>query len=182
MELSVIRIRDLIRPPAKRLLGIGVRAGMTVLDFGCGPGGFSLAAAHIVGPGGLVYAVDVRPPALELVSRAAVRRGLGNIRTLRGDRISEVPQESVDIALLYDVLHIPVEPAAIQAILRSIHRVLRQDGVLSVSDHHLQEAPLLAKVSGEGLFRPTGRCQSAFQLERIATREAAPCSAGFPTI
>ncbi len=37
MEMTVIRVRDLIRPPAKVLLGLGVQTGMTVPDFGCGP-------------------------------------------------------------------------------------------------------------------------------------------------
>lgn len=44
------RIRDWLHPPIKILQEAGVHRGMTVLDFGCGPGGFSLAAAQLVGP------------------------------------------------------------------------------------------------------------------------------------
>ena len=50
VELGVICLRDLFRTPRWVLIEAGVRAGMTVLDFGCGPGGFSLAAAKLVGP------------------------------------------------------------------------------------------------------------------------------------
>jgi len=52
------RLRDFFRPPERILREAGIRNGMTVLDFGCGPGGFSLAAAKLVGPGGRVYAAD----------------------------------------------------------------------------------------------------------------------------
>ncbi|HNS22647.1 MAG TPA: methyltransferase domain-containing protein [Sedimentisphaerales bacterium] len=174
MEMSVIRVRDLIRPPARVLLNVGVKTGMTVLDFGCGPGGFSLAAARIVEPEGLVYALDVQQAALESVRRAAIRRGISNLHPIPADQVSQVPEESVDIALLYDVLHIVIEPVATREILLSIHRVLKPDGVLSVSDHHLQEASLLTKVTGSGLYRPAGHIAGVFQFKKIPVREAKP--------
>jgi len=174
MEMSVIRVRDLIRPPAKVLLDVGVSAGMTLLDFGCGPGGFSLAAAKIIGPAGQVYALDVQQAALESARRAAIRRGISNLHPIPADQVSQISQESVDMTLLYDVLHIPSEPAATREILLSIHRVLKPDGVLSVSDHHLQEATLLTQVAGSGLYRPAGHIGGTFQFEKVAAREAKP--------
>lgn len=173
MELSVIRLRDMIRSPAKVLEDLGMRAGMTVLDFGCGPGGFSLAAAQIVGPAGLVYALDVQPAALDLVCRRAARRGIGNVRPLLGDEIAHVPQQSVDIVLLYDVVHIHPEPATNQTILARVHRVLKPDGSLSVRDRHLQEASLLTQIAGSGLFRPAEHNRQALRFEKITTEETA---------
>jgi ubiquinone/menaquinone biosynthesis C-methylase UbiE len=174
LELGVMRLRDRLRLPAKVLLSAGVQTGMTVLDFGCGPGGFALAAAQIVGPQGLVYALDVQPLALRLVHRTALRRRVANVRPVLASHISEVPEESVDVVLLYDVLHIPGEPAATGEMLQSIHRVLKSDGTLSVRDHHLQEAPLLTLVTGNGLFRPSGGHRPTFQFEKIATRGVTP--------
>jgi 23S rRNA U2552 (ribose-2'-O)-methylase RlmE/FtsJ len=55
------RLRDFFRPPERILREAGIRDGLTVLDFGCGPGGFSQAAAKLVGPEGRVYAVDNHP-------------------------------------------------------------------------------------------------------------------------
>ena len=174
LELGVIRLRDRFRPPAKVLAYAGVEPGMTVLDFGCGPGGFSLAAAQVVGLEGLVYALDVQPRALESVRRRATRRGIGNLRTISGDRIAEVPAESVDLVLLYDVLHIPAAPATPRAILQSVHRVLKPGGALSVTDHHLQEAPLLSTVAGGGLFRSAGCNRGIFRFEKAPAGEATP--------
>jgi ubiquinone/menaquinone biosynthesis C-methylase UbiE len=171
MELSVIRLRDLIRPPTRVLADVGMQRGMTVLDFGCGPGGFSLAAAGIVGREGVVYALDVQRAALESVRRAAARRGINNLHLLLADEISEVPSASVDMVLLYDVLHIDSDPASARALLKTIHRVLKPDGVLSVRDHHLEERPIVTQVTGGGLFRPTEHNRWAFQFEKIAAAE-----------
>lgn len=47
------------------LRGVGVTPGTTIVDFGCGTGGYSIPAAHIVGPGGRVLSVDMESqPAL----------------------------------------------------------------------------------------------------------------------
>ena len=69
------RLRDFFRPPERILREAGIRNGMTVLDFGCGPGGFSLAAAKLVGPDGRVYAVDNHPLARD--NRSESRRPAG---------------------------------------------------------------------------------------------------------
>jgi predicted methyltransferase len=164
LELTVIRLRDLMRSPAKVLHAVGLRPGMTVLDFGCGPGGFSLAASRLVGPEGLVYAVDIQPLALESVRRAALRRGLGNVRPLPGERVGEVPEASVDVALLYDVLHIRPDAASMRAVLTTIRRALKPAGLLSVSDHHMNGQSLLDAVTGGGLFRLAGKTRRTHEF------------------
>jgi ubiquinone/menaquinone biosynthesis C-methylase UbiE len=42
-----------------------LQPGMRVLDFGCGPGRVTVAAARRVGPEGRVLAVEVQPAMLE---------------------------------------------------------------------------------------------------------------------
>ena len=51
--------RGLLAPPEGLLSAAGANAGSTVVDVGCGPGFFTIAAAHLVGPAGHVYAVDI---------------------------------------------------------------------------------------------------------------------------
>lgn len=160
------RLRDWLRPPAKILQEAGVQPGMTVLDFGCGPGGFSLAAARLVGPEGLVYAVDIHPLAIESVRKAADKEGFTNTRTVFGDNMADIPAGQVDIALLYDVLHDLTEPSLT---LSDLHRTLKPNGVLSVSDHHLKEAPLLSMITGGGFFRFIGSTRWTFQFAKAGT-------------
>lgn len=144
------RLRDLLEPPQRVLIRVGVRQGMTVLDFGCGTGGFSFAAARLVGREGRVVAVDIHPLAIQRVERAAGRRGLRHLQVLRADAMSRWPSGSVDIALLFDVLH-EIDDRA--AALAEIRRVLKPDGVLAAKDHCIKGAALVESVSGGGLFR-----------------------------
>jgi len=134
------RLRDWMHPPAEILQAAGLKPGMSVLDFGCGPGGFSLAAARLVGPGAQVYAVDIHPLALEMVRAAADRQGLRNIQTVGGEKLADIPEASIDLVLLYDVLHELPEPGRV---LIKLHQLLKPEGVLSLSDHHLKKEKLL---------------------------------------
>lgn len=159
-------LRDWLRPPIKILQEAGVQSGMTVLDFGCGPGGFSLSAARLAGPEGLVYAVDIHPLAVKSVQRAADKQGFKNIRTVFGGDLADVPDGSVDTALLYDVLHDLPEPGLI---LMELRRVLKPNGVLSIRDHHMKEAPLLSMITSGGLFLFAGRNRWTFRFVKAGT-------------
>ena len=156
------RLRDMIRPPAKILEEANLRPGTTVLDFGCGPGGFSLAAARSVGPEGRVYAVDVHPLAVRSVQRAAAKQGLDNVRTIRGSNVAQLGAHSVDIILLYDVLHDLPEP---KLTLEELRRVLKPEGSLLVSDHHLREEAILAAITVNGQFRFAGRGRWTYRFK-----------------
>jgi len=147
------RLRDMVRPPAKILAETNLQPGMTMLDFGCGPGGFSLAAARLVGPGGRVYAVDIHSLAVRSVRRAAAKQGLDNVQTIQGNSLAKLGAQSVDIILLYDVLHDLPEP---KLTLRELYRVLEPEGLLSVSDHHLPGEAIRTAISADGYFRFTG--------------------------
>jgi SAM-dependent methyltransferase len=160
-----IEFREWLRDNAYEVLErIGVRLNQTVLDFGCGAGVFSIAGASIVGRRGKVYALDVRPGALERLREAASRRGLDNIETMLLDRSTvsiALENESVDAVLLYDVLQeIPDKTG----LVKELHRILRQDGLLSVFPMHLGTDKFLNMINALGLFRFRERyCPPGFQ-------------------
>ena len=52
------KFRDLFLPPRKKLNDVGIRPGFHILDYGCGPGSYSIAAAELVGNSGKVRAED----------------------------------------------------------------------------------------------------------------------------
>lgn len=60
------RIRRWFQNP-RRMLEPYVQEGMNVLDFGCGPGFFTLEIANLVGPTGHVIAADLQKGMLEKV-------------------------------------------------------------------------------------------------------------------
>ena len=133
--------------PHEVLAEAGVHAGMTVLDFGCGPGRFTIPAAGIVGAEGRVHALDVHPLAIRLTERKARRAGLANISLVRSDCATGLPPGSVDAALLYDTLHDMEDK---DAILGELHRVLKAGGKLSYRDHTFRGDPLLSLMGVNG--------------------------------
>ena len=157
------RLRDLLRPPEKILREAGLEQGMTVLDVGCGPGGYSMAAARLAGPGGRVYAVDINPLAVRTVREAAAAAGQANITVYDG--LAALPPDlRVDLVLLYDVLHdIPDKVRT----MGELWKTLRPGGTLSVSDHHLEEKELLAHVTGGGKFSLAGKGRWAYGFRRL---------------
>ncbi|MBU7014762.1 MAG: class I SAM-dependent methyltransferase, partial [Theionarchaea archaeon] len=98
-------IRDAISPPEKKITEAGVKTGFLVLDYGCGPGGFTIAAAKMAGPSGRVYAVDRNPLALESVKNRARTNTLSNIELIHSDCRTGLKAGVIDVVLMYDVFH-----------------------------------------------------------------------------
>ncbi len=108
-----------------------VREGQTFLDYGCGTGDFTLHAARKVRETGKVYALDYFPRQLEIVSQRSAKAGLANIKTIQSTAKTGLPDESVDVIWMCDVLH---EIKERRAVLSELHRVLKKDGVLALHD------------------------------------------------
>jgi len=144
------RVRDILRPRQPILQEACIGRGDTVLDFGCGPGSYSLLAAQMVGAQGKVYALDIQPLAVRHVAQIARQRGLTNLDTIQSNCHTGLLPATVDVALLYDIFHMFSWP---QLILRELQRVLKPEGRLSVNDHHLSPAQIVAGLTQAGLFR-----------------------------
>ncbi|MGD0160252.1 MAG: methyltransferase domain-containing protein [Candidatus Bathyarchaeia archaeon] len=52
--------------------------------------------------------------------------------------------------LLYDVFH-DLEDQ--DSVLTELHRILKPEGILSFSDHHLNEGEITSKITSQSLFR-----------------------------
>ena len=134
------------------LRSAGVSSGQTVLDFGCGAGAYSLAAARLVGASGRVYALDTKKRVLEALARRATCEGLGQLHTVLADGGAgavALPGASVDVALLYDVLQLIDDQ---RALFRELGRLLRPGGVLSVFPMHVGPKRLKELVEAVGGF------------------------------
>ena len=131
LEYFFLRLRDRFGIPFKpeeEIKKIDIKQGQTILDFGCGIGSYTIPAAKLVGKQGKVYALDKQPLALKKVEEKAEREGLHNIYTILSDGNTGLPDESIDIVLLYGVLP---EIEDKEFILKELHRVLKPSGYLS---------------------------------------------------
>ena len=117
---------------------IGIRTGQTVLDFGARSGHYSIPAALIVGNNGVIYAVDKEEEALEELKEKTITFGLHNIKTIRtsGKVKLDLGNESMDVILLYDVLHY-LKKVERKSLYEEILRLLKPNGFLSVYPKHV---------------------------------------------
>jgi ubiquinone/menaquinone biosynthesis C-methylase UbiE len=158
------KLRDFLRPRIKILEEVGIQKGFHVLDYGCGPGSYIVPLAGLVGPTGKVYALDIHPLAIQMVEGRAAKNGLANVMTIQSDCRTGLPDGSVDVALLYDVFHDLGQPGIV---LEELHRILKPDGVLSLSDHHLKENDIISGITQSGLFILARKGRKTYSFQKI---------------
>ena len=164
MSFSYI-FRDIFSPRKNILAEVGIKPGFSILDYGCGPGSYTIVAARLVGESGKVYALDIHPLAIQQVQKIAVRKRLANIETILSDCATGLPDESIDVVLLYDTLHNLSEP---DKVLAELHRVLKPNAILSFNDHHLKEEnEIIAKLTAKGLFKLSGKGKRVYNFLKV---------------
>jgi ubiquinone/menaquinone biosynthesis C-methylase UbiE len=143
------KFRDLRLPRKNVLIEVGIKPGFHVLDYGCGPGSYIVPLAQLVGESGKIYALDSYPLAIQKARDIASKKQLANVETILSDCKTGLQDSSLDVVLLYDIFHHLSDP---NRILKELHRVLKLDGVLSLSDHHMKEDEIVSGVTNSGFF------------------------------
>ncbi len=158
------KFRDLRLSRMDILKEVGIRTGFHVLDYGCGPGSYIVPLAKLVGESGKIYAIDFHPLAIQAVQSIAARKRLANVQTILSDCETGLQLSSVDVVLLYDILH---DLDDVNGVFKELHRVLKPKGILSVSDHHMKQDEIVSKVTSGGWFRLStkGRRTRSFSRE-----------------
>ena len=144
------KIRDHRRPRQEIVSEVELKTGFQVLDYGCGPGGYVLAVSEAIGSSGKLYALDALPIAVEMVNKIVAKNELKNVETILSDCATGLPDEDLDAVLLYDVFHDLDDQVAV---LNEVYRVLKPNGQLSFSDHHMKENEITSQVASTGLFK-----------------------------
>jgi ubiquinone/menaquinone biosynthesis C-methylase UbiE len=158
-----LKLRERFEKPQKRLANAGLDRGQVVLDYGCGIGSYALPAAWIVGDEGRVYALDVHPLAIKAVERRVREGDLSNIATIHSDRETGLSDESVDVILLYDVLHSVPDKVAL---LQELYRILKPGGLLSVLPDHMEEEVFLRMMEAGDRFVLQDRQGKVFAFKK----------------
>jgi ubiquinone/menaquinone biosynthesis C-methylase UbiE len=143
-------IRDKFKDPMDKIEKAGIKSNDYILDYGCGTGSYSIAAAELVGPSGKVYAADIHPLAIKKVRKKAVKQGLSNVETILTDCSTSIKDNSIDIVICFDTLHAFKNP---MENIKEFYRVLKPKAILSVDDHHSEEHETISKIEETGLFK-----------------------------
>ena len=155
------KFRDFFVPRKKILDEAGIKEGFHILDYGCGPGGYVTAASKLVGKSGKVYALDIHPLAIQKVKDIVCKYNLQNVETICSDCKTGLPDNSIDVVLLYDTFHDLSHP---NRVLKELDRVLKPKGILSFSDHHMEENEIITKLTNKGLFRLSGKGKRTYSF------------------
>jgi ubiquinone/menaquinone biosynthesis C-methylase UbiE len=130
---------------AKFLQRVGIKEGYYVLDFGCNEGNYAIPAAKVVGTSGKVYAFDKDSSALKTLAERAKELGLKNLELMKGETKVPLDNNSVDAALVYDVIHYEENR---KIIYDEINRLLKPRGFLSLyPKHYKDDFPLMGLAS-----------------------------------
>jgi cyclopropane fatty-acyl-phospholipid synthase-like methyltransferase len=159
LEDTIFRLKfDLVKK-------IGVLRGMSVVDMGCGQGGFTVAVARIVGKHGKVLAVDVSNEYLvefkENLSKWNVKDIVTFIQADAANLEGVIPNEFADMVVSYRFLEELEHPEDMAKIVKEMSRVVKKSGkvcLIELSTQARNEAEenyvRLHKESGDSFFEP----------------------------
>ncbi len=128
-------LRRTMQPPEQIITRSGIRAGMSVLEIGCGSGAYMPFIARAVGPEGEVAALDIQPAMLaQLVAKLdqPAYQDIHNITLHEADAYG-LPFEdgTLDLVIMITVFQeIPERDRA----LAEVVRVLKPGGLLAVTE------------------------------------------------
>ncbi len=144
------KVYGLIHNIQRDLKKIPVKEGMVIVDYGCGPGRYTIPIAKLVGPKGKVFAVDIQPLAIKTIKEKAARESLTNIEAVLVDSYDTgIQGSSIDLVLLLDTLHMINDR---QALFRELHRLLKPDGLIFMDSGHMKMSRGREIVESTGLF------------------------------
>jgi ubiquinone/menaquinone biosynthesis C-methylase UbiE len=144
---------------------IGVRRGMTIVDVGCGQGGFTASVAKTVGAKGHVIAIDDSDEYLEEFTArlerynvkkrvALVLRDATNLKGVVSDKVADMV---VSYRLLEELRH----PEDLAKIIKEMARIVKKDGKVCITElsatarNKAEEIYIrLHKESGDCFFSP----------------------------
>ena len=128
----------------------GIESGMTVVDYGCGPGRYTIEFAGLVGESGSVLAVDLVELALEETKRKTQQSGCNNVATyLAKGYDSGVPDKIADIVFAIDMFHYVQDTSVF---LAELWRIAKDDGKLIISGGHQSRATIKRNLGKSDLW------------------------------
>ena len=144
------KFKDLVKNLGKRIEKIPLKEGMTVVDYGCGPGRYTVPVVKLVGPKGKVFAIDIHPLAISIVRNKVASEALTNVEAILVDSYDTgIKEASVDLVLLTDTFHDISDQGAL---FQELHRILKQDGLIFMDPGHMKISRAKEIVEGIDLF------------------------------
>ncbi len=147
--------------PSMAIAALDIQATDIIADIGAGSGYYAFRLAPLV-PEGRVVAIDIQPEMIDFLTHRARGEGVTNVQPHLSTITSlELPEQSIDAALLVDVYHEFSHPVEM---LTSLHAALKPGGRLFLLEyraedpevpikplHKMTEAQAIAEMTANGL-------------------------------
>ncbi|BBB89657.1 MAG TPA: methyltransferase domain-containing protein [Methylomusa anaerophila] len=130
--------RRRLLPPAETLRRLGLKAGDSMADIGCGIGYFTLPAAQIVGSQGKIYALDIMAAMIEETKSKVRENRLTNVELLQvKENDFMLADQTVQYAFACLVAH---EAEDLSAFFRETARILEPAGRVVIIEWNKQHS------------------------------------------
>jgi ubiquinone/menaquinone biosynthesis C-methylase UbiE len=135
--------REQEEEPDVALNVLKIPKGASVADIGAGSGYMTERLAARVGPTGRVFANDVQPQMLEILSRRLAAKRIANVTLVQGTADDpKLAPASVDLELMVDVYHELSQP---QAMLQRLRAALTPGGRLVLLEYRKEDPTIPIK-------------------------------------
>ena len=135
--------RDEEEAPDVALNVLKIPKGASVADIGAGSGYITEKLAARVGPAGRVFANDVQPQMLEILSRRLSGKRITNVTLVQGTIDDpKLTPASVDLELMVDVYHELSQP---QLMLQHLREALKPGGRLVLLEYRKEDPAIPIK-------------------------------------
>ncbi len=129
--------REIEEFPDRVIRNMNLKSGDVIADIGAGTGYFSFRLSPLV-PEGKVLAVDIQPEMLEILKKRKQKARAMNVIPILGSIMNpNLPEESVDVALMVDAYH---EFSYPREMMENIVRALRPGGRLFLIEYKGEDA------------------------------------------
>ena len=132
--------REIEERPDLVINALGLNRNDVVADFGAGSGYFTAKIAPLCS---LVYAVDIQREMIDLNKRKMKRKKIKNVNfILGGEKVTNLPKESIDYLIMVDVYHeleFPYE------IMQDIYRAMKHDGKVVLVEYRKEDPKVMIK-------------------------------------
>ncbi|WP_035790103.1 class I SAM-dependent methyltransferase [Clostridium beijerinckii] len=151
--ISMLEERDRISPINEECDKFDIKCGDIVIDYGCGSGGYTKKVSELIGENGKVYAVDIYDLVIESVKKKISKYQLTNVETVLAKNITMIKDNIADKIIAIDMFHMVKET---DIFLKELHRLIKKDGTLFISIHHMSSEDVQRKILDSKLWEIKG--------------------------
>ena len=164
MMTGIMSIVKNIRNIKKEIIRSGIKEGNHVLDYGCGPGFCTIPAAKIVGSQGMIYALDIHPLSMQIIEKKIKKYNLQNVKPILTENGTGLPNESIDIAILFNVIFMIKNQ---ESVIEELHRVIKEGGIISIVNNGLGSKFKGKQVAEDSLIKLVCKDEKFILSEKI---------------